>query len=119
MFTLVELIQELKTLASGDDPDKLEKINALFSDVRAPAEFQVGRHYVATLLAKAVDAQLDSLDPEERKAAIETARLVFPRAAAARAGYAGGTTTTGCVAWCAIWIHRCVAWHAERSRTSA
>jgi len=85
VYTLVELLQELKTLASGTDPKKLEKINALFANERAPAEYQVGRHYVSSMLEKDVDTQLDSLDPDERLHAIQTARLVFPRGAAARA----------------------------------
>ena len=85
MLTLVELLQELKTLAAGDAPDKLARINKLFADPRAPAEYQVGRHYVATLLAAAIDDQLGSADPRQRKIAIETARLTFPRLVAARA----------------------------------
>lgn len=85
MQTLVELLIELKALAASDAPDKLDQINEMFGDSRAPAEFQVGRHYVAKLLMHDVDRQLDSLDPNDRKAALVTARLVFPRTAAARA----------------------------------
>jgi RNA-directed DNA polymerase len=85
MLTLVELIQELKGLAAGDDPDKLERINELFANPKNPAEFQVGRHYVAHMLLADVTAKLDSLDPKDRRAAITTAKLVFPRGAAARA----------------------------------
>jgi RNA-directed DNA polymerase len=82
--TLVELLVELKRLGAGRAPDKLERIAALFSDPRAPAELQVGRHYVVRMLAADVDEQLDSLDPARRKAAITAARLVFPRGDAAR-----------------------------------
>jgi len=85
MLTLVELIHELTGLAASDEPGRLERINALFDDPRAPAEFQVARHYIARHLYDAVDAQLDSLVPTERKAAITTARLVFPQNLAARA----------------------------------
>lgn len=85
MYTLVELLLELKSLAAGTAPDKLERINKLFEDTKAPAEYQVGRHYVATLLAADVDAQLGNPDPGSRKTAIHTALLVFPRRAAARA----------------------------------
>ena len=85
MYTLVELLLELKALAASTDRDKLARINKLFEDPRAPAEYQVGRHYVATLLAADVERELDSAAPADRKTAIETARLVFPRAVAARA----------------------------------
>jgi hypothetical protein len=83
VYTLVELLQELKTLAEGNARDKLERINALFP-VSAPAEFQVGRHFVAKLLSADLDEQIGSLDPKQRKAAITTARLVMPRGPAAR-----------------------------------
>jgi hypothetical protein len=83
--TLVELLTELKSLADGDADDKLARINELFANPRAPAEFQVGRHYVAHKLAPDVARGLDSLDPAARKTAVMTARLVFPRNAAARA----------------------------------
>jgi len=83
--TLVELLLELKTLADAPDgPKKLERINALFADPRNPAELQVGRHYIARLIVPAVEEQLHDLDPAVRKAAIATARLVFPRSTAAR-----------------------------------
>jgi retron-type reverse transcriptase len=85
MLTLVELLQELKVLAAGDDPQKLARINELFASPTNPAEFQVGRHYVAHMLSAAVTAKLDSLDPSDRKDAITTAKLVFPRGGAARA----------------------------------
>ena len=85
MLTLVELIQELKDLATGDDPKKLSRINDLFADPKNPAEFQVARHYVAHMLLTEVTARLDSLDPSDRKHAVTTAKLVFPRGAAARA----------------------------------
>ncbi len=85
MYTLVELLLELKTLATGTDRDKLARINKLFENPRAPAEYQVGRHYVATLLSAAVDQQLDSPDPGQRKTAIETVRITFPRRTAVRA----------------------------------
>lgn len=84
MQTLVELLLALKQLAAGHAPDKLDRIAALFADPRAPAELQVGRHYIARMLLADVDAQLDSLDPGHRRAAITTARLVFPRSDAAR-----------------------------------
>lgn len=84
MFTLVELLQELKALATGDDPKKLARINAMFTNRRAPAEYQVGRHFVSQLLGEEVDRQLSSLDPAARKEAITTAVLVFPRGGAAR-----------------------------------
>jgi hypothetical protein len=83
MFTLVELLAELKALAESDDDNKLAKINALFS-ISAPAEYQVGRHYIAAALEPEVDAKLASFDPADRKTAIATARLVFPRGPAAR-----------------------------------
>jgi len=84
MQTLVELLLELKTLAASDAPDKLDKINKLFDNPRAPAEFQVGRHYVSRALARSVEEQISSVDPAHRKTAIATARLVFAKAHAAR-----------------------------------
>ncbi|HEY1811367.1 MAG TPA: reverse transcriptase family protein [Kofleriaceae bacterium] len=83
MRTLVELIHDLRALAGADSPD-LAAINELFADPRAPAEYQVARHYIASQLYAAVEAQLDSLAPRDRKAAIETARLVFPHNVAAQ-----------------------------------
>jgi hypothetical protein len=54
MLTLVELLERLKAIATGDDPKKLGRINAIFSNTRAPAEYQVGRHFVvARLLGEA------------------------------------------------------------------
>jgi hypothetical protein len=85
LLTLVELILELKRLAATDDADKLERINDLFANKRAPAEYQVARLYVARQLAPAVHARLGSLDPRDRIVALATANAVFPRAAAARA----------------------------------
>jgi hypothetical protein len=84
MQTLVELLTELKTLAASDAPDKLDKINKLFDNPRAPAEFQVGRHYVSRALARSVEDQIGSIDPSMRKTAITTARLVFAKSNAAR-----------------------------------
>jgi len=83
--TLVDLLVELKTLATATgDPKQLEKINQLFANKRAPAEFQVGRHFVARLLAPQAEAMLASLDPADRVTAIATCRDVFPRGVAAR-----------------------------------
>jgi len=82
--TLVELLNEIRTLAEGDQPDRLARINQLVSRRDAPAEFQVGRHYAAGLLGAAVEAGLDDLDPDIRRAAIDTTRLVFPRSSAAK-----------------------------------
>jgi hypothetical protein len=83
--TLVELLVELKALAAGPDVHKqLERINALLGDPRVPAEFQVGRHYVARLLRPIVEQQVHDLDPRARTAAIATVQAVFPRGAAAR-----------------------------------
>src|SRR6185503_7616162 len=62
----------------------LERIAALFTNPRAPAEFQVGRHMVARLLGPEVDRQLDSLDPAQRKVAVTCARHVLTREAAFR-----------------------------------
>jgi RNA-directed DNA polymerase len=76
MLTLVELIHELDRLAADH---ALEAINGLFSNPRAPAEFAVARHYIARKLYVAVDEQLASERPEQRRDAIETARLVFPQ----------------------------------------
>lgn len=84
MLSLVELITEVKALATGDDPDKLARINALFADPKAPAEYQVARHYVAHLLIESVDEQLGSFDPAQRREAIRCAQLVFPRNAVGR-----------------------------------
>src|SRR5262245_24700941 len=85
MDTFVELLVELTSVAAEDGPDKLDVIADLFADPRAPAEFQVGRHLVARLLAPEVDRQLDSLDPAQRRIAIRCARLVLPRDSAFRA----------------------------------
>jgi hypothetical protein len=83
--TLVELLLELKTLAGAPDPHRqLERINALLADPLLPAEFQVGRHYVARALRSVVEQQVHDLDPRARHAAIETIRTVFPRSAAGR-----------------------------------
>jgi len=85
MLTLVELLQELKTVAASDDPEKIERINALFANPRAPAEFQVGRFMIAKLLTPDVGRKLDSLDPEQRKVGVASARFVLTRELAARA----------------------------------
>jgi RNA-directed DNA polymerase len=83
--TLVELLVELRTLATAPDAEKhLERINALFADPRLPAEFQVGRHYVARLLGPLVERQAGELDPRARRTAVATIQTVFPRSAAAR-----------------------------------
>lgn len=84
MLTLVELLAQLKALATGNAADRVAQINAIFSNPKNPAEYQVGRHYVAAMLETAVEAQLDSLDPVDRKEAVRCARLVFPRGPAAR-----------------------------------
>jgi hypothetical protein len=85
MYTLVELLLELKQLATGTQRDKLDRINKLFDNPKNPAEYQVGRHYVAQLLSGDVERGLDSGNPQDRRTAIDTARLVFPRGPAARA----------------------------------
>ncbi len=82
--TLLELLVELKQLGASTAPDRLQRIAALFSDPRAPAELQVGRHYVAGILRPEIEAQVDSLDPAKRRAAITAVQLVFPRSEAAR-----------------------------------
>lgn len=85
MLTLVELLLELKTLASASGgAGQLARINQLFSNPRAPAEFQVGRHYIARQLVPHAEALLASFDPADRIVAIETCRTVFPRSVAAR-----------------------------------
>lgn len=85
MQTLVELLIEVKTLAaSADDPKQLAKLNKLFANPRMPAEFQVARHYLSRLIAPRVEGQLDHLDPEQRRDAIGTARLLLSRGTAAR-----------------------------------
>lgn len=85
MQTLVELILELKKIAAEpDSPSKLDRINAMFSNPRAPAEFQVGRHFVSRLLVPSVDAYLASVDPSVRRTAVTTAQLVFTKTTAAR-----------------------------------
>ena len=85
MQTLVELLLELKALAAlPDSTQKLERITALFANPRAPAEFQVGRHYVARLLVDNVESQIDSFDPSHRAAAVKAAEVLFPRNIAAR-----------------------------------
>src|SRR6185436_11950676 len=70
--------------AEPDSASKLDRINEMFKNPRAPAEFQVGRHFVSRLLVPQVDEQLGSLDPTRRHAAVTTAQLVFPRSTAAR-----------------------------------
>jgi len=83
--TLVELLVELKRLAATpDDPKRLEHINNLFANPRAPAEFQVGRHFVSRLLVPDAERRLASFDPDDRATAITTCRLLFPRSVAAR-----------------------------------
>ena len=85
MQTLVELLLELKKIAAEpDSPSKLDRINAMFDNPRAPAEFQVGRHFVSRLLVPSVDVYLASVDPSVRLTAVSTAQLVFPRSTAAR-----------------------------------
>ena len=85
MQTLVELLLELKKVAAEpDSPSKLDRINAMFANPRAPAEFQVGRHFVSRLLVPSVDTYLASIDPSVRRTAVTTAQLVFPRTTAAR-----------------------------------
>ena len=85
MLTLVELLLELKTVAASDSADKVDRINKLFANPRAPAEFQVGRFMIAKLLAPDVERKLDSLDVEQRKTGIACARFVLTRELAARA----------------------------------
>ena len=85
VLTLVDLLLELKTLAAGpSDAAQLAKINQLFANPRAPAEFAVGRHYVARMLVPHAEALIASFDPADRTVAIETCRTVFPRSVAAR-----------------------------------
>jgi retron-type reverse transcriptase len=85
LHTLVDLLVELKALATAtDDPKQLSKINQLFENKKAPAEFQVGRHYVSRMLIPATEQMLASFDPADRVTAIETCVGVFPRAIAAR-----------------------------------
>jgi retron-type reverse transcriptase len=72
----------LKKLAA--ERGNLQRINNLFANPRAPAEYQVGRHYVSRLLVPDAEEQLASFDPDERKTAITTCRLLFPRSVAAR-----------------------------------
>ncbi|HEV7556735.1 MAG TPA: hypothetical protein VGO00_14820, partial [Kofleriaceae bacterium] len=85
MQTLVELLVELKALVATDSRDKLDRINKLFDNPKNPAEFEVGRYFVAKMLAPDVEERITSLDPKQRKLAITTARLVFPRTRVARA----------------------------------
>ena len=82
MYTLVELFAEAKRLVESDDKKKLEKLNALFDDPRAPAELVVVRHFIAARLAKDITDQLGDLDPKKRLAAIQAVRLAFPAALA-------------------------------------
>ncbi|MBA3542703.1 MAG: RNA-directed DNA polymerase [Deltaproteobacteria bacterium] len=82
--TLVELLVELKTLVASSDKNKLDKVNKLFSNPKAPAEYQVGRHFVASKLEKDVEVQISDLDPRQRKAAVQTVMLAFPRSSAAK-----------------------------------
>ena len=85
MRTLVELLIEVKRLAAEPDSlAKLDRINALFSNPRAPAEYQVARHFVSRLLVPGVDAQLANIDPAHRAIAVTTASLVLTRSTAAR-----------------------------------
>ncbi len=85
VLTLVDLLLELKTLATATgDANQLAKINQLFSNPRAPAEYQVGRHYVAHLLVPHAEALIASFDPKDRATAIDTCRHVFPQSIAAR-----------------------------------
>src|SRR5262249_36487049 len=81
---LVELLVELKRLAVLEGPGKLERINDLFANPRAPAEFQVGRYYISRLLVPDAEAKLASFDPADRVTAITTCRLLFPASTAAR-----------------------------------
>lgn len=84
MLTLVELLQQLKTLATSTAEDKLDEIDDLLVGVQAPAEFQVGRHYVARHLVGEIDVQLEAIDPAARLRAISTIEMLFPRNQAAR-----------------------------------
>jgi hypothetical protein len=84
MQTLVELLLELQQLIARGEPDMLAQIAKRFSDPRAPAELQVGRHYAARELAGTVAHQLAGVDPAQRRAAIHAVRQVFPRGEAAR-----------------------------------
>jgi RNA-directed DNA polymerase len=83
VLTLVELLVELKQLATSTAPNRIERVNALFADPRAPAEFQVGRHYIAQLLVPDADRKLASFDRDDRIAAIATCRALLPRSVAA------------------------------------
>jgi RNA-directed DNA polymerase len=85
VLTLVDLLLELKRLAAGpSDASTLASINQLFANPRAPAEYAVGRHYVARLLVPHAEALISSFDPADRTVAIETCRAVFPRSVAGR-----------------------------------
>lgn len=84
MQTLVELLQQLKSLATSDAPDKLERIEDVFAEARAPAEFQVGRHYVARLLAPELDRDFEAVDPARKKRAVRLATGLLPANHAAR-----------------------------------
>ncbi len=84
VLTLVDLLLELKSLAAAADASSLAKINQLFANPRAPAEYAVGRHYIARMLVPHAEALISSFDPADRTVAIETCRAVFPRSVAAR-----------------------------------
>lgn len=83
MLTLVELLTELKALVAKP-PDKkgLAKIAQLFADPRAPAEYQVGKHFVANALRKELVGAAGHLDPKQRIAALSTIASTFPRTSA-------------------------------------
>ncbi|HSD86416.1 MAG TPA: reverse transcriptase domain-containing protein [Kofleriaceae bacterium] len=82
MLTLVELVSELKALVVEPDGTKLDAIAALFEDPRAPAEYQVARHFVAKHLRANVQALANDPDPKRRRAAIAMVATMFPRSAA-------------------------------------
>ena len=78
MQTLVELLTEIKALVASDDPKKIARVAALFADPKAPAEYQVARHYAGRSLQKAIEAQLTEIDGKRRLDAIGAVVQVMP-----------------------------------------
>ncbi len=80
---LTSLLLELKPLLAEPAPP-IPRITALLAGHAELAEGEVVRAFVARSLSARVERAARSLDPRERRQALKTAEVVFPRCAAAK-----------------------------------
>lgn len=82
-MSLARLLFELRPLL--DDPNaSFDRIVQLLDDHQEMAEYEVARFYAAKAVGKEASERLGSIDPRDRKRAIQAIAMVFPRSDAAR-----------------------------------